>query len=302
MNFLLETNEKRIGLTSIGLDGEELDALSFLPKPRIFCKPKTIVATAKDTLRLCQATYRILEETFLSSALGNIVLIEIIEAGNCLIGGPSSMEEMKWLIQKMKTYQLDQILIDGAFFRMSLSAVSDACIYVVGANKNILMEAVVRHFAAVMKLYHLKKSDISLQGEENILFIEKDGSRLRLPIASLLDEDIIWAKLTPKTKSIWIPGVITPTFVQEWLRLRQKRNIELIIRDATHVVLPDALLERMMRHHHFLSVRDTIPIAAVCYNPTSPKGYAFDEAAFRAALQANTALPLFNVKKEDGNE
>lgn len=295
-------NEKRIGLTSIGLDGEDLDALSFLPKPKIFVKAGTIVATAKETLSKCQANYRILEETSLSSALGPIVLIEITTEGNCLIGGPSSVQEMKWLLDKMRTYGLLQVLIDGAFFRMSLSAVSDACIYVVGANAHIQMEHVVRHFQAMMMLYHLEKTNLDLEKENNIVLIEEDGKMAQLPMRSLLDDEMLWSKLTPKTKSIWIPGVITPTFVREWLHIRKKRNLELIIQDATHVVLPSDLLERFMRQHCSIQVLKDIPIVAICYNPTSPKGYAFDDEEFRHALEAHTTLPLFNIKKEDRHE
>jgi hypothetical protein len=230
------------------------------------------------------------------------MLIEITAEGTCLVGGPSSVDEMSWLIGKMKTYGLDHIYIDGAFFRMSLSAVSDACIYVVGANHNLQMEQVIRHFQAMMKLYHLPKTNLMLEHEENIVLIEEDGAQIRLPNSSLLEKDTIWAKLTPTTKSIWVPGVLTPTFVSEWLRLRKKRNLELIIRDATHVVLPNDLLERFMRHHHFILVTRDIPIAAICYNPTSPKGYVFDEEAFCQALQLHTELPVFNIKKEDKHE
>jgi hypothetical protein len=123
-----------------------------------------------------------------------------------------------------------------------------------------------------------------------------------LPNSSLLEKDTIWAKLTPTTKSIWVPGVLTPTFVSEWLALTQKRNLELIIRDATMLFCPTISFKRFMRHHHFILVTRDIPIAAICYNPTSPKGYVFDEEAFCQALQLHTELPVFNIKKEDKHE
>ena len=36
LNYYLEKFDKPIGLSSIGLDGEEIDQVNFLEKPRIF--------------------------------------------------------------------------------------------------------------------------------------------------------------------------------------------------------------------------------------------------------------------------
>jgi hypothetical protein len=66
----------------------------------------------KKTLSKCQAMYRILEETPLTMCFRlNIMLIEITAEGTCLVGGPSSVDEMSWLIGKMKTYGLDHFIL-----------------------------------------------------------------------------------------------------------------------------------------------------------------------------------------------
>jgi hypothetical protein len=51
---------------------------------------------------------------------------------------------------------------------MSLSAVSDACIYVVGANNNLQMEQVIRHFQAMMKVISLPKTNLMLEQKKTL--------------------------------------------------------------------------------------------------------------------------------------
>ncbi len=88
----------KIGVTSIGLDGEELDAVTYLPKPRIFLSAGTLAATAEDCLKSAEATYRIIRRTGVSTALGEIVVVEIVDPGICLVGGPATVVAMEQIV------------------------------------------------------------------------------------------------------------------------------------------------------------------------------------------------------------
>ena len=54
LNHLLAqaaADDVAVGLTSIGRDGEETDAVFSIPKPPVLVWPGTVVATARGTLR-----------------------------------------------------------------------------------------------------------------------------------------------------------------------------------------------------------------------------------------------------------
>ncbi|MDY6895165.1 MAG: hypothetical protein SVO01_07110, partial [Thermotogota bacterium] len=52
INYLLKTLNKRIGITSIGLDGEPIVQLTSMPKPHIGIVKGTIFATAEKYYKL----------------------------------------------------------------------------------------------------------------------------------------------------------------------------------------------------------------------------------------------------------
>src|SRR5579862_4245835 len=61
------------GLTSIGRDGEAVDAGDAQPKPRLFLRPGTVVATARDVLPSTPAS-EMLGITSLHTAAGALLL------------------------------------------------------------------------------------------------------------------------------------------------------------------------------------------------------------------------------------
>ena len=60
-----------LGLTSIGRDGESTDIVTGTEKPGIFVKEGTLIATAKDMLRLGDVTKEILMTTGIPTPLGS---------------------------------------------------------------------------------------------------------------------------------------------------------------------------------------------------------------------------------------
>ena len=65
LNWLLTGGHLRgtLGLTSIGRDGESTDVVTGTEKPGIFVREGTLIATAKDMLRLGDTTLEIMETT-----------------------------------------------------------------------------------------------------------------------------------------------------------------------------------------------------------------------------------------------
>ena len=140
-----DLNNNNIAITSIGLDGEEIDQVTYKEKPRIYCQKGYFIATAKETLNQFEALYEILEETNIRTPIGNVVIVLIKKAGNALIAGPSVIFDMEKIVKILEQYNPNKVFIDGAFFRHSLAKLAEATIFVVGANLDHDVKKVINY-------------------------------------------------------------------------------------------------------------------------------------------------------------
>ena len=77
LNWLLAHTGRQqvLGLTSIGRDGESTDVVTGTEKPSIFVPAGTLIATAKDMLRLGDVTQEILVTTGIPTPLGEVIIM-----------------------------------------------------------------------------------------------------------------------------------------------------------------------------------------------------------------------------------
>ena len=68
--------EHKIGLTSIGRDGEPYDIITQLPKPRIFIKKDTYVATAEQSFKSSKIQMDLIKRTGFDTPLGEILILK----------------------------------------------------------------------------------------------------------------------------------------------------------------------------------------------------------------------------------
>ncbi|MDY0024263.1 MAG: hypothetical protein RBR66_04975, partial [Candidatus Izemoplasmatales bacterium] len=107
MNSFLEDCDCEIAITSIGLDGEELDQVTLLEKPQIIVRPGYFVATASETLTQLTCKYKIVEETDIITAIGKVVIVKIITGGKALVAGPAKVEDISKLIKSLQKLKID---------------------------------------------------------------------------------------------------------------------------------------------------------------------------------------------------
>lgn len=84
-----------LGLTSIGRDGESTDVVTGTEKPGIFVREGTLIATAKDMLRLGDVTKEILMTTGIPTPLGEVVIMRARSAGYVQLAGPSITTQLR---------------------------------------------------------------------------------------------------------------------------------------------------------------------------------------------------------------
>lgn len=304
MNKYLEQLFCRLAITSIGLDGEEIDQVTSMEKPQIYVKPGYIVATAFDTLKNYSCKYKILEKTELITSIGEVVIIEILDEGKALVAGPSKVKDMQKLTNILEKYKLEKIIIDGAFSRQAFAKAADAIIFVVGANKdknidNVVKDAFLQYRKFTLKTLPLKPYSFG----ENISFIDREGNFEELSFSSVIGNvNDIFVDEVLKAKFLYIPKTITNKFVEKLIVERGKYTFDLIIDSPINIQLKDENLEKLFKLNINIFVLNPVNLALVCYNPYSPRGYDFDNMEFKTKLETALETEVINALEGDTYE
>ena len=163
LNWLLTAGHLRgtLGLTSIGRDGESTDVVTGTEKPGIFVREGTLIATAKDMLRLGDVTKEILMTTGIPTPLGEVVIMRARSAGYVQLAGPSITTQLRSVSESFFALGAEKSVIDGALGRKSLGAraVAEGVILCTGASYNASMEKVIADTVHIYRLMNLPKAE-----------------------------------------------------------------------------------------------------------------------------------------------
>ena len=78
-------HDESIGLTGIGYDGEAVDNLTFLPKPRLDVPVGTWVATSSMCIEAGTAKFDQISSTGLSTSLGELQVAKTVKEGRIIL-------------------------------------------------------------------------------------------------------------------------------------------------------------------------------------------------------------------------
>ena len=273
-----------------------------MKKPKIYCKKGYIIATAKETLKEFTSEYKVLKKTNISTSIGNIIIVEITKAGNALIGGPSSTLSMKKTIEILNKYRVNKIFIDGAFFRHSLVKISEATIYVVGANLTKNLDKIIQNAKNTVRKFKLKtiNSDIiNKLNLGNICMINDKNAVIDTGLNTLLgNENRIFETAFKGAKYLYIPTSLTNDFLDVLIRNRLKIKFDIILNSPVNIQLDSNNLNNLFKLKNNLFVINKINLVAVCINPYSPRGYEFKNDEFKERLEKELNISVFNVNED----
>jgi hypothetical protein len=297
-NHLLETliNEKlycsdEIALTSLGLDGEAIDALTGLPKPRYVPQAGLLVATTAELLRQAEsegAQVERLQQLPGRTALGPVILARILRPGRVIIAGPTLLRDLRNAMDQLQVFGAHLSIVDGAINRLSAAApkITDACILCTGASAATTPEHVARRTADVLLR-------LSTQQTQWLDAYRKQTSPARLYKFSATGGDNTIETYTdvtePGFEARWIAKHMQPTpkpifvlhgaFTEELSRailtvLPKKYSPdhgELIVEDATKIFCHPVVLQRLSERGLDIRVANPLRILALTANPYTPE-------------------------------
>ena len=248
-----------LGLTSIGLDGEETDQVTATPKPRIYVPEGTVFATAEQLLTrrergVNDIAKEILAVTDVMTPLGRVVVARVLSGGNVMLAGPSIVPQIAPIMRILQDHGAAKIIIDGAVGRKSLAVpdVAQAVVLAAGAGLSKSMDAVISE----------TKHTVDIFG---------------LPAAGAHEE------------SIYISGAVTDA------KLDGLYHKHIVAKDPAKILISPKALTKLRLSGGTLSVKTPINLAAITINPTSPYGTGFDAAQFLAKMQTALPVPVFNI-------
>jgi hypothetical protein len=296
-NHLLETllaedlyRANELALTSLGLDGEAVDALTGLPKPRYVPQAGLMIATTVELLEAENEGVRV--ERLLQlpgrTALGSVVLARILKPGPVIIAGPTLLRDLRGALDKLQEFGSQLGIVDGAINRLGAASpkITDACIVCTGASVGATPELVARRTTDVL----LRLTTQQTQWQD---VYKKHDSRARLLTFSPHDAErtatIYSGSTEPTSEGKWIVthmgkqenavyilhGALTEELARTLLVHLSTRSSygpgELIVEDATRIFCHSIVLKRLSERGLEVRVAHSMRILALTINPYTPE-------------------------------
>ena len=142
------------GLTSLGLDGERIDHLTGLAKPRIAPPAGTLVATTQGSLERSRYAMEVLEELPFHTPLGRVIIGRAGQDGQVEVSGPTTLAELRVTIERLTAHGAEQVLVDGAINRIGSASprVSDGVVVATGGMVGDTLADVLETTAATLDM------------------------------------------------------------------------------------------------------------------------------------------------------
>lgn len=310
LNYILEKirdSGRRIALTSIGVDGEACDQLTFTVKPEIKVYEGMWFVTSEKHYREKRLTSEIIEVSELHTALGRLVTAKAVNTGKVILSGPSDIQGMKELIACLRQKGMDIVIVDGALSRLSLGAptVTEAIVLATGAAVSGNIRQLVKKTKYVYDLICLEEVDPEEQKmcssvDKGIWAIREDKKMVELGIPSSFLFNGANGEIFKQGNRFFISGAVGDKFLN-FMRL-QKVPIELIIRDFTRVFASPEVFYAFIQSGKKLRVLKRSRLLAICVNPQSPDGYVLDSVALCESLRREVKVPVVDVRKIEKND
>lgn len=293
-----------IGITSIGIDGEKTDQVTKTSKPEIIINKGTIFVTAQQLYYQKEIISNILSLSNRSTALGRLVFSQAISSGKVLLAGAGNTLWLKEVIEEIKDFGANIVLVDGALSRMSFGSpsITDAMILSTGAALSVNMKTLVRKTAFVYRMTQLEQvenelSEKLLEIDKGIYAIDKQGNIIDLDIPSILMIENNKEKLFNNVTRLFVSGIITDKLIQ-FLKIQKNiQDIEIIIKDFTRVFCSIENIDSYLQKGGKLKVAQSTNLIAITVNPTSPTGYNLNSNELIYELKKQIPLPIYNIKE-----
>ena len=303
----LPVQQKRMAVTSIGIDGETVDQVTRTQKPEIVLREGMFFGTSEMHYRQRRLVSELIDVSDENTSLGRVVTAKALTTGKILLSGPSSATSLKRWMTEMRRLNIDLVIIDGALSRMSSAspAVSQSMILATGAAYSANLSTLVSKTAHVVDLVNLELTDEDnihrlLPIERGVWFIDGDGNLHSLEAMSSLSKDIRFEGMDD-CKTLYVAGALVDGFLEKVRKNKSLKQVELVVRDFTKIFVSPQQFRLFLKSGGRIRVIQKSKLIAVTVNPTSPSGYVLDSDTLCNRLSEAIQLPVYDLLKNNEN-
>jgi hypothetical protein len=291
-----------VGVTSIGVDGEQVDAVFATAKPEITLYEGTHFITSEQHYTKRQLVSILEHVDSRRTALGPLVTARVLVRGKALLSGAATTGVLKSQIEQLDSMGVGISIVDGALSRLSLASptVTDAMILATGAAVSANVKQLVAKTKFLHNLICLNEVSSELRDtlnniESGIWAIDSEQQPHDLNIRSAFLIGNTDNKMFAYGKTFFAAGAISDRLLK--ILVTRERDITLITRDFTKLfITPEAYVEFTRRGGRLLVLQRS-RLIAVTLNPTSPQGFLLDSKSTCEALSDALQTPVYDVMK-----
>jgi hypothetical protein len=305
LNYILHRMNElgvHVGVTSIGVDGEQVDAVFATAKPEITLYEGTHFITSEQHYTKRQLVSILEHVDSRRTALGPLVTARVLVRGKALLSGAATTGVLKSQIEQLDSMGVGISIVDGALSRLSLASptVTDAMILATGAAVSANVKQLVAKTKFLHNLICLNEVSSELRDtlnniESGIWAIDSEQQPHDLNIRSAFLIGNTDNKMFAYGKTFFAAGAISDRLLK--ILVTRERDITLITRDFTKLfITPEAYVEFTRRGGRLLVLQRS-RLIAVTLNPTSPQGFLLDSKSTCEALSDALQTPVYDVMK-----
>lgn len=300
----------QVGVASSGRDGEELDAVTHLPKPRIHVKKGTLVATTEDLAMRASASLEPLSETVFVTVLGRLIIYRAASPGTVEVAGGNKAGVVKDVTNVMRHLGAEFIVVDGAAGRRFSAApyLADTTVLSTGAVVAETPEKVGLQTARTVEILTTPKWEDGLRESfrpgsltnEDVVIVSPDASgreMKKLKVRSvLLSTPEIIKQLRGSGSTIILGGALPGNFLRDLVTSRKARNSTIVVKDATRILAAYQDFSHFKSRGGKIRVFDEIHLEMITTCPVAPCGRRFDPATLLDRVaEAVNPYPVVDV-------
>lgn len=289
----------RIFLTSIGYDGENIDNITGLPKPKLRMEAGDYIATAEKCVKSGTAELEIIRTTTIATPLGKVCLCRVIKTGLVVTAGPNKASDVRKIRMLFYSIGPGVYIFDGALNRIMPMAETDGLILATGAARSTDINELVRECILLAGACDYPEVDdngviAKLNPNTVSVFDEHFDLKITSSFSCLLTIDDVQAFLhlpLDNGDNIYIPNIISgkaaASLYQALIEMNLRVNI--IFSDTIKMVVINDLgdlldtINRAYAYGVFTGVIKRLPLLAITINPFYPE-YRIESNSYNPAL------------------
>ena len=305
LNYILRrlnTLGVHVGVTSIGVDGEQVDSVFATAKPEITLYKGTHFITSEQHYLKRQVVSVVEAVDSRRTALGPLVTARVLVGGKVLLSGAATTGILRRQIASLDAMGCQLSIVDGALSRLSLASptVTDAMILATGAAVSANVKQLISKTRFVYSLINLDETEPTLRDrlsniESGLWAVDSEGEPHDLGIASVFLIDRAEKDILRFGKTLFASGAVSDRLLK--VLATKGKDITLIARDFTKLFLTPEVYNDYVRRGNRLVVLQRSKLIAITLNPTSPQGFLLDSRSTCDALSEALQTPVYDVMK-----